>query len=234
MTTRNNRNTIAIIGGTGDEGSGLAMRWVAAGYDVIIGSRSAEKANRRTSEMLAALGDRAVGSMRGLPNAEAAAAGDLVVVTVPYSAQKPTLEGIRDAVQKKIVVDCTVPLKPPKVSHVNVPEGGSAAEEALAILGDDVRLVAAFHNVSATKVQDLDADVNCDVLVCSDDESAANTVIELAAEAGMVAFYAGPLKNAVVPEGLTSVLIGINIRHKVKGAGIRITNVPRGGRREDG
>lgn len=222
--------TIAIIGGTGDEGSGLAVRWVAAGYDVIIGSRQREKAERRANEMREAVGDRLAGSLRGVPNAEAAAAGDIVVITVPYSAHQPTLAGIRDAVQRKIVVDCTVPLQPPKVSHVNVPAGGSAAQEAQDTLGEDVTVVSAFQNVSATKLQDLDADVDCDVLICSDDRDAAQKVVELAQDAGMYALYAGPLKNSVVVEGLTSVLIGINIRNEVKGAGIRITNIPR----EDG
>lgn len=222
--------TIAIIGGTGDEGSGLAMRWVAAGYDVIIGSRRAEKATRRAREIGEDLGDRAVGSLTGLPNADAANAGDIIVVTVPYQAHQPTLAGIREAVQDKVVVDCTVPLQPPKVSHVYVPDAGSAAQAAQDALGDGVTVVSAFQNVSATKLQDLDADVNCDVLVCSDDQDAAQTVVDLAREAGMHALYAGPLKNSVVVEGLTSVLIGINIRNKVKGAGIRITNIPR----EDG
>lgn len=228
--------TIAIIGGTGDEGSGLAMRWVAAGYDVIIGSRKAEKATRRAREIGEEAGDRAVGSLTGLPNAQAAEAGDVVVVTVPYKAHQPTLAGIRDAVQGKIVVDCTVPLQPPKVSHVNVPAGGSAAQEAQDALGDGVTVVSAFQNVSATKLRDLDADVNCDVLVCSDDQDAAQNVMELARDAGMFALYAGPLQNSVVVEGLTSVLIGINIRNKVKGAGIRITNIPRenGSGSEDG
>lgn len=219
--------TIAIIGGTGEEGSGLAMRWGAAGYDIIIGSRQREKAERRANEMREAVGDRLAGSLRGLPNAEAAGAGDIVVITVPYSAHQPTLTAIRERVQGKIVVDCTVPLRPPKVSHVYVPEGGSAAEEAQAVLGDGARVVSAFQNVSATKLQDLDVDVNCDVLVCSDDSDDAQVVVDLANDAGMVAFYAGPLKNSVVVEGLTSVLIGINIRNKVKGAGIRITNIPR-------
>lgn len=213
------------------------MRWVAAGYDVIIGSRKAEKATRRAREIGEDVGDRAVGSLTGLPNADAADAGDIVVVTVPYTAHQPTLAGIRDAVQSKLVVDCTVPLQPPKVSHVYVPEGGSAAQEAQNALGDSVTVVSAFQNVSATKLQDLDADVNCDVLVCSDDQDAAQTVVALAQDAGMYALYAGPLKNSVVVEGLTSVLIGINIRNKVKGAGIRVTNIPRGngaGSSEDG
>nr|WP_290666358.1 NADPH-dependent F420 reductase [Ardenticatena sp.] len=219
--------TIAIIGGTGAEGSGLAMRWVAAGYDVIIGSRSAEKAQTRTEELRVVLGERARGSLRGLPNADAAAAGEIVVLTVPYSAHASTLEGIREQVQGKILVDCTVPLQPPKVTRVFIPEGGSAAQEAQALLGENVRVVAAFQNVSAHKLQDLDATVNCDVLVCGDDPDARETVIQLAEAAGMVGLHAGPLQNAVVVEGLTPILIGINKRYKSKGAGIRITNIPR-------
>lgn len=222
-----NGSTIAIIGGTGDQGSGLAMRWVAAGYNVIIGSRSSEKATRRADEIGDAVGVRAQGSLHGLPNAEAADAGNIVVVTVPYEAHRATLEDIRAEVQGKLVVDCTVPLQRPKASHVYVPAAGSAALETQAALGDGVRVVAAFQNVSATKLQDLDEDVNCDVLVCADEQDAADIVIELAEDAGMYALYAGPLKNAVVVEGLTSILIGINIRKKVEGAGIRITNIPR-------
>jgi len=220
---------VAIIGGTGAEGSGLAMRWVAAGLDVVIGSRSAEKAKRRVEEMLAQLGPRAEGTLRGLPNAEAAAAGEIVVLTVPYAAHRATLEQIRGQVQGKIVVDCTVPLKPPDVTRVHLPPGGSAAQEAQALLGEGVRVVAAFQNVSAHKLQNLDADVACDVLVCGDDEAAREQVIALAEAAGMRAWHAGPLQNAVVVEGLTAVLIGINKRYKSKGAGIRITNVKRTG-----
>ncbi len=218
---------IAIIGGTGAEGSGLAMRWVAAGHDVIIGSRSAEKAQRRAAELLEALGPRARGRLRGLPNAEAAAAGELVVITVPYGAHRATLEAIREKVQGKVVVDCTVPLRPPEVTRVHVPAGGSAAQEAQALLGPRVRVVAAFQNVAAHKLQALDADVGCDVLVCGDDADAREQVIALAEAAGMRAWHAGPLQNAVVVEGLTSILIGINKRYRAKGAGIRITNVVR-------
>ncbi|MDQ7029923.1 MAG: NADPH-dependent F420 reductase [Ardenticatenia bacterium] len=217
---------VAVIGGTGAEGSGLAMRWVAAGLEVIIGSRSAEKAQRRAAELLEALGARARGRLRGLPNAEAAAAaGEVVVVTVPYKAHRPILEAIREAVQGKIVVDCTVPLHPPQVTRVHVPAGGSAAQEAQALLGPGARVVAAFQNVAAHKLQALDDDVGCDVLVCGDDPAAREHVIALAEAAGMRAWHAGPLQNAVAVEGLTPILIGINKRYHTKGAGIRITNV---------
>jgi hypothetical protein len=215
--------TIAVIGGTGHQGPGLALRWARSGrYQVIIGSRLAEKAERVAAELNARLGRDVV---RGLANPEAAAAADLAVLTVPYSAHTATLESLRDGLAGKILVDVTVPLQPPKVSHVYVPPAGSAAAEAQALLGDSVRVVAAFQNVSAAHLEDPDHPVDCDVLVCGDDKQAKAEAIALAEAAGMRGLDAGPLQNAVVVEGLTAVLIGINIRYKVKGAGIRITGL---------
>jgi hypothetical protein len=118
-----------------------------------------------------------------------------------------------------------VPLVPPKVSRVQLPAGGSASQEAQALLGFGVRVVTAFQNISAEHLKDADHPIECDVLVCGDDKDAKATVIQLAREAGMTAWDAGPLANAVVPEALTSVLIGLNARHKVKSAGIRITGL---------
>ncbi len=214
--------TLAILGGTGKEGAGLAMRWALKGYRVIIGSRAAEKAERRAREMNAELGDDL---LTGLANEDAAAAADIVILSVPYSAHGPTLCDLREQCRGKILVDLTVPLKPPEIMAVNLPEGGAAAIEAQAMLGDSVSVVAAFQNVSAIKLRQLDRDVDCDVLVCADDADAKSAVIELVIAAGMRGIDAGPLKNAVAAESLTPILLHINRAYKVKGAGIRITGL---------
>lgn len=214
---------IAVIGGTGHEGSGLALRWAATGLDVIIGSRQAAKAEQAATQINDRLGRPAA---RGMENAAAAAAARVVVLTVPYSAHADTLTAIRDAVQGKVLVDVTVPLRPPKVSRVWIPEGRSATEEAQALLGPGARVVCAFQNISAEHLSDLDHAIDSDVLICGDDAAAKAVVLELAARAGMRGIDAGPLQNAVVVEGLTAVLIGINLRYKVKGAGVRITGLP--------
>ncbi len=214
--------TIAVLGGTGHEGSGLALRWAAAGLDVIVGSRQQEKAERAAMEINRRLQRDAV---RGMENRMAAMAANTVVLTVPYSAHAATLESVRDAVQGKVLVDVTVPLRPPKVSRVWLPDGRSATEEAQAILGPGVRVVCAFQNISAEHLHDLTHPVDCDVLVCGDDADAKAVAMALAEKAGMRGLDAGPLQNAVVVEGLTPILIGINRRYRVKGAGIRITGL---------
>lgn len=218
--------TLAVIGGTGAEGSGLAVRWAAAGYPVILGSRTAEKATTTAAELSAHLpADSA--AITGVANAEAASAAQIVVLSVPYDAQAPTIEQIAPACQGKIVITVSVPLKPPRVATVWHPPGGSAAQEAQAQLGEGVRLVSAFQNISATHLQDLGWEPDCDVLVTGDDKEAKAVAIELANVAGFYGIDAGPLANSSVVEGLTAVLIGINVRHKVKGSGIRITGIPR-------
>ena len=214
--------TLAILGGTGKEGAGLAMRWALGGYRVVIGSRAAEKAERRASEMNAELGRDL---LSGAGNAQAAATADIVVLSVPYSAHAATLESVQAACQGKILVDLTVPLKPPEIMAVNLPAGAAAALEAQALLGAGVTVVAAFQNVSAVKLRQLDKDVDCDVLVCADSADAKAAVIELVEAAGMRGIDAGPLKNAVAAEALTPVLLHINRRYRVKGAGIRITGL---------
>jgi 8-hydroxy-5-deazaflavin:NADPH oxidoreductase len=215
--------TVAVLGGTGNEGPGLARQWAKSGrYKVIIGSRQAEKAERVATELNEKLGQNL---LQGMTNEDAARAADLCVLTVPYSAQGPTLTQLRDVLQGKILVDVTVPLKPPKVSHVYIPPGGSAGQEAQAILGEGVRVVSAFQNISSTHLSENHDHIDCDVLICGDDKDAKAEVIALAEAADMRGIDAGPLQNAVVVEGLTAVLIGINIRHKVKGAGIKITGI---------
>ncbi len=218
--------TLTVIGGTGAEGSGLVVRWAAAGYPVIIGSRSREKAETVAAELSA---DLPPGSapITGDENGAAARAGDVVVLSVPYAAQEGTIAQIVAGCQGKVVVTVGVPIKPPKVSTVWRPTGGSAAEEAQAQLGDGARVVAAFQNVSAAHLKDLSYAVECDILVTGDDKEAKAIAIELAAAAGMFGIDAGPLANASVAEGLTALLIGVNIRHKIKSSGIRITGIPR-------
>jgi NADPH-dependent F420 reductase len=215
---------IAVLGGTGKEGSGLALRWAAAGYDVTIGSRELEKAQRTAAELNATLGQD---SVRGLTNREAAAQADLVVMTVPYAAHAATLESIRDVVQGKVFVDVTVPLDTQNVRRVKMPPAGSASAEAQQFLGEDVQVVAAFQNISAEHLKMLDHEIECDALVCGNDKSAKQQVIELAQAAHIQAWDAGPIENAMVVEGMTSVLINLNIKHKVKAAGIRITGIPK-------
>ncbi|MDX3885155.1 MAG: NADPH-dependent F420 reductase [Sphingomonas sp.] len=215
--------TLAVLGGTGKEGSGLAARWAAAGYEVVIGGRDAGKAEAAAAELAAAIPGA---NVRGADNAAAAAAGEIVVLTVPYAAQQATALAVKDALAGKILVDVTVPLVPPKVNRVQLPEGGSAAMALQAALGEGVRVVSAFQNISAHHLHDLDHELDCDVLVAGDDIAAREAVIALAEAAKLRGFHAGPLCNSVVAEALTSVLISINQRYKVPSAGIRITGLP--------
>jgi hypothetical protein len=208
--------TIAIIGGTGDLGSGLAKRWVAAGYSVVIGSRTYEKARALAVE----LGELATAN----DNAGAAAAADVVVIAVPFASHEATLVEVRDAVQGKIVVDAVVPLVPPKVAIVQMPAEGSAAQIAQRVLGEAVRVVSAFHNVGASKLHE-GGRADCDVLVFGNDKAARDIVIVLASEVASRGIDGGLLVNSVAAEALTSVLIAINRRYKVPGAGIRITGL---------
>jgi NADPH-dependent F420 reductase len=211
--------TLAIIGGTGALGSGLARRWAAAGHPVIIGSRDADKA-------AAAARTHGAGA-RGASNAGAAQAGDIVILAVPWASHAGILDAIKAHVAGKIVIDTTVPLVPPKVARVQLPPETSAALAAQAHLGEAVRVVAAFHNIAAAKLQTGEA-LDCDVLVCGDDPKDREVVIALAAAAGLRGVHAGPLANAVAAEALTSVLIGINRHYKVPGAGLRITGLGKG------
>ncbi len=210
-----NKPTIAILGGTGDLGGGLAVRWSRAGYKIIIGSRTREKAEDAAKSLGAT----------GMDNLSAATACDIAVLTVPFANQKPTLESLRTALQGKILIDVTVPLVPPRVARVQMPPEGCAALAAQAVLGDGVTVVSAFQNVGASHLRD-DHPVDCDVLVCGDKLAAREQVIELVEAAGMRGWHAGPLANSVAAEALTSVLIGINKRYQIEGAGLRITGTP--------
>jgi NADPH-dependent F420 reductase len=210
---------IAILGGTGSEGPGLALRWANAGIRIIIGSRQKEKAEATAAFLNEQLG---INTIIGMTNDDAARAADICVLTVVASAHDPVVIGLKDALQGKILVDATARLSFPDLKPPLPP---SAAEIAKEILGSGVRVVAAFQNVSAHSLLKLDEPVLSDVMVCSDDFDAAQQVIELAHGSGMGAYYAGKLANAITVEGLTSLLIVMNKHYKVKSASIGITGI---------
>jgi len=223
----NERTVIAVLGGTGSEGGGLAFRWAWSGHDVVIGSRSAERAANAARELGRRLGDR--GRLRGASNREAARDGAVVVLAVPYAAQLATALEVHDCLAGKVLVDVTVPLIPPRVDRVQLPGGESAAVALQRQLGAGVKVVSAFQNVSATHLKDADYSIDCDVLVCGDDAAAREMVIGLARDAGLRAWHAGALANSVAAEALTSVLIALNKRYKVPASGIRMTGLPEKG-----
>jgi 8-hydroxy-5-deazaflavin:NADPH oxidoreductase len=214
--------TIAVIGGTGAEGSGIALRLAHAGYRVIIGTRDPAKGAEVVSDLNRTLG---ASTLEWDENRKAATRADVVILTVPYSAQRTMVSEIREAVEGKILIDATVPLVPPKVGSAQLPSGGSAVAMVQAMLGDTVRVVSAFQNVSAHKLRRLGADVDCDVLVCADDVQARQIVIDLVAKMGLRGINAGPICNSAAAEALTSILISINRKYKVEGSGIRITGM---------
>lgn len=214
--------TLAIIGGTGTLGSGLARRLAATGhYAILIGSRDPARAQAAAASLPTMAGAPAP---RGASNAEAAKAGDVVLLAVPWANHPAILDEIKPHVTGKLVVDTTVPLVPPRVARVQLPPEGSAALASQLRLGDTVRVVAAFHNVAAHKLQN-DEPIDCDVLIFGDDPKDRAVAASLAEAAGLRGVHAGPLANAVAGEALTSVLIGINRNYKVDGAGIRITGI---------
>jgi len=212
--------SIAVLGGTGKEGKGLAYRWARAGYHVFIGSRTEEKAIAAAKEIQEMLGDGT--SVAGMSNPEAAKVANIVVLTVPYAAHRDTLKSVKGDLQGKVLIDVTVPLVPPKVATVQMPTAGSAAQEAKQIVGEGVEVCAAFQNISHEHLMD-DADVECDVLVTGTSKDARAETIKLVQAAGLKGWDAGPIENSVVVEGLTSVLIGINKKYGSTHAGIKIT-----------
>ncbi|MFZ5819230.1 MAG: NADPH-dependent F420 reductase [Chloroflexota bacterium] len=222
MEKQPNLPTVAVLGGTGKEGKGLAYRWSKAGYNVLIGSRTPEKAVEAANELRSLLGKDA--KVSGLSNPEAAGQAEVVVLTVPYAAHRATLESVKDALQGKLLVDVTVPLAPPKVAKVQMPPAGSAAQEAREILGEGAQVCAAFQNISHEHLLG-DSAVTCDVLVTGSSPEARARTIDLVEAAGLTGWDAGPIENSVVVEGLTSVLIGINKKYGSTHAGIMITGV---------
>ena len=215
---------IAVLGGTGKEGSGLAYRWALKGHAVMLGSRDAAKAIVAASELNALLAGKA--TVQGAANVDAASGAEIIVLAVPYAAQQPTALDVKDALNGKILIDVTVPLAPPKVDRVQLPNGESAVLALQRVLGEGVKVVSAFQNVSATHLKDAAHTVDCDVLVCGDDPGAREVVIGLAHDAGMRAWHAGVLANSLAAEALTSVLIAINRQYKAKHSGIAVTGLP--------
>ena len=215
---------IAIIGGTGKEGKGLAYRWVKAGYPVIIGSRNLDKAKQAVEDLIKMIPAERESSISGKENDDAAREGDIIVITVPYKFHKDVLEQLCPIVQGKFVLDVTVPLVPPKVSTVHIPKKGSAALSAQIILGDDVKVISAFQNISFELLLGNES-IDCDVLVCGKDKSSRELGVRLVTDAGLIGWDAGPLENSIVAEGLTSILIRINKKYGSHSAGMRITGV---------
>jgi NADPH-dependent F420 reductase len=213
---------IAILGGTGPEGSGLGLRWAASGHEVTIGSRLAEKGIGVANELKELLPD---GIISGTDNLTASQASELIVLAVPYSAQEPTAAHVKEAIAGKLIVTVVAPTQKPIARVWRLPSGLSAAEELQRQLGPEARVVAAFQNIGAHHLTDLDHNLDCDVLICGDSKQDKDIVLELCADAGLNGVNAGALQNSSVVEGLTSVLIGINIRNKVKSSGIRITGI---------
>jgi NADPH-dependent F420 reductase len=227
MTTEN-LPVLAILGGTGDLGTGLARRWAQAGYQVIIGSRTLEKAEAAVQDLREVMAERGVAqvTVQAMENLAAAQAADIVTLTVPFSHQSTTLEVVKPALQGKILIDVTVPLVPPKVARVQLPEAGSAGQIAQNLLGEDVHVVSAFQNVAAAHLQE-GRGVDCDVLVSGNKKVAREQVIKLVEAAGMRGFHAGMINNAAAAEALTSVLITINKQYGCH-AGITISGLDNG------
>ena len=216
--------TIAVLGGTGKEGKGLAYRWAKAGYQVLIGSRYSEKAVTVASEIMELLEGES--SIVGTTNQEAATQADIAVLTVPYSGHRELLESLKDSLNGKLVVDTTVPLVPPKIRKVQMPPAGSAAQEAKEILGENVEVVAAFQSIPYELLL-TDDEIDCDVLVTGSSKKARQEALRLVDAAGLTGWDAGPIENSVVVEGLASVLININKEYGSTHSGVRITGAQR-------
>ena len=214
---------ITIVGGSGALGAGLAKRWARKGHQIIIGSRDEKRASEAATRLNNEAGTK---SIIGLENKEASENGEIVVLTVPFSNHMSTLSLIAPALDNKILIDVTVPLVPPKVRTVHIPEGGSCAKAAQEFLGKSVRVVSAFQSVAATHLDDLEHEIDCDVLVCGNDPEAREVVVGLASDANMKAWHAGVIANSIVAEAMTSSLIFMNNRYKIDGAGLRITGKP--------
>ena len=204
---------IAILGGTGKEGTGLALRWANASYDVIIGSRSLEKAQKAAHDLNEKLG---IDSVIGMENQDAVLAADICVLTVIQAAHQSALKGLKDVLQGKILVDATVRIEFPNIEPPSQPSAGRIAQD---ILGDGVKVVAAFQNIPSKALhKKLGKSLGIDVLICSDDIDAANQVVVLTEAIGMGGYYSGNLDNAIVVEGLTALLISMNKYYKGNGS----------------
>lgn len=219
--------SVTIIGGTGDLGFGLALRLAAAGLPVVIGSRDGERAAEAAQRVVEALPDA---DARGLANPEAAAASDLVVLSVPFQVQAPTLRAIRDSLRSgTVLLDVTVPLATAvggRPTRTLIVPQGSAAQQAQELAPDGVTVVSGFHTVAARHLQALDEQLDEDVLLCGDDRAAKARVAALVRRIpGLRPIDAGRLESSRIVEQLTALTIGINIRHKAT-AGIKLTGLP--------
>lgn len=212
---------IAILGGTGKEGAGLAVRWAQVGYGIVIGSRDTERAKNKAAEL------RHVAHaipIVGHTNAEAAALGDVVVVALPWAGLSATLPETREACRGKVVVSAVVPLTFGGPRLFTPPAAGSAAEEVQTLL-PEARVVAAFHHIAAHELADADHPIECDLLICGQDAAAKETVTQLGRSLGLRVLDVGGLANAGPVEGITAVLATINRRYKLKNSGIKITGL---------
>ena len=214
---------IAILGGTGREGTALALRWAASGEEVIIGSRDEKRAAAAADHLSRTLGDATI---RGMSNRRAAEEADIVVLTVPYAAHLATLKEVKDALRGKLLIDTTVSLDPQTPGRLVLSNGRSALEEAQEFLGSHVKVVAAFQNISYRLLRDPKKMIDSDVLVCGDDPHAKRLALTLVSKVGLRAVDAGSAQYARTVEGLTPLLLELNRRYKTKEAGIRITGLP--------
>tara|TARA_B100000530_G_scaffold307700_1_gene232465 strand:+ start:422 stop:1096 length:675 start_codon:yes stop_codon:yes gene_type:complete len=214
----NAKETVAILGGTGDLGTGLAIRWSKAGHKIVIGSRTLEKAQAAVTALHEISPETPAEAME---NFDAAKAGDIVVLTVPAEHQESTLSSVKENLTGKILIDVTVPLVPPKVGTVQLPPEGSAGKRAQMLLGEEVMVVSAFQNIAAHLLKE-DVQIECDVLVAGNKKAARQRVIEMIESAGMVGWHAGPIDNAAAAEALTSILIQINRSGILSHSGIKI------------
>ena len=214
---------IGILGGTGKEGTGLALRWALGGHEVIIGSRDAERARGKAAELSALARGTAVA---GMSNLDAATAASVVVLTLPATGLAATLVPLKDACRGKVVISTVVPLTFGGGRLFTPPPQGSSAEEVQELLGAAARVVAAFHHIAAHELSATEHAIECDLLLCGGDAEAKKAVEELAHTMGLRAVDVGALTNAGPLEGITAVLATINRRYKLKNSGIKITGLP--------
>ncbi len=214
---------IAILGGTGRQGKGLAMRFALAGHDVLVGSRTQEKAEEATSEMNETMAGKA--TVNPAENGAAAEAAEIVFLTIPHPHEYATVEALKSSLTGKIIVDVSVPLTNFKPPEAELPEEGSAAEAVQKILGDDTPVVAAFKTTSSVVLQEIDKELVSDELVSSDHQAAKELVMKLVEEIGTRALDSGNLRNARAMELMTALLIGMDQRYKKRDIGFKFTNV---------
>ena len=223
-TIQNPNLSLAIIGGTGKEGSAIAARFAKAGVRTLIGSRDAAKAQNMANTINSKFN---INSVEGYTNRDATAKADIVLLAIPYDGMKPILEDIKPAVPGKIIINIASSLDQEKKSRARINPAGSIAAEIQQFFGENAKVVDAFQNISPEQLEKFDEKIETDVLVVGADREARDLVIGLIKKIGIDAFDAGMIQNAVVVETMTAALIAINIRYKVKGAGIRIVGVPR-------